>query len=109
MWISRVSLKNIRCFQDRTLKLSRGINILVGPNNGGKSTILHAIRLLQYNDALSKSDVRVGTSDGSVTIVFEESTPKYLGTRGDFIFNFTNMKGQVKQPDGNMVDAAYLR
>lgn len=105
MWISRVSLKNIRCFQDRTLKLSRGINILVGPNNGGKSTILHAIRLLQYNDALSKSDVRVGTSDGSVTIVFEESTPKYLGAHGDFIFNFTNMKGQVKQPDGNMVDA----
>lgn len=105
MWISRVSLKNIRCFQDRTLKLSRGINILVGPNNGGKSTILHAIRLLQYEDALSKSDVRIGTSDGSVTIVFEESTPKYLGTHGDFIFNFNKMKRQVKQPNGNMVDA----
>lgn len=103
MWISRVKLENVRCFKDRVLELSRGINLLVGPNNGGKSTILHAIRLLQYNNALLKSDIRVGNTEGSVTIVFGESPQKYLGASGDFVFMFRKMRRQVKQQDGSMV------
>ena len=40
MWISQVELYNIRPFRQAAIPLSQGLNVFVGPNNSGKSTIL---------------------------------------------------------------------
>jgi DNA repair exonuclease SbcCD ATPase subunit len=42
MWVSKLELTNIRSFEKADIVLSKGINILVGPNNAGKSTLLNA-------------------------------------------------------------------
>lgn len=61
MWISRIDLQNVRVFETARLDLSRGINILVGPNNAGKSTILLPILSLQEGlPSLNPNDVRIG-------------------------------------------------
>jgi energy-coupling factor transporter ATP-binding protein EcfA2 len=44
--IEQVSLTNFRKFREFTLDLRKG-NILVGPNNAGKSSILDALRILE--------------------------------------------------------------
>lgn len=46
MRLSEVHIKNFKCFQgDFYLPLNKGVNILVGNNEAGKSTILEAINL----------------------------------------------------------------
>lgn len=45
--IEMIKIKNFKCFNgDLTLNLNEGINILVGQNDAGKSTILEAIHLV---------------------------------------------------------------
>jgi predicted ATPase len=45
MWIKSVSAKNFRGLRDIHLDFNRQVNVIVGPNAVGKSTILEAIRL----------------------------------------------------------------
>ncbi|MFL9855627.1 AAA family ATPase [Paraburkholderia madseniana] len=46
MHISKITIRNFKCFRDTfVLALNRGMNILVGDNDSGKSTILEAINL----------------------------------------------------------------
>jgi len=45
MNISRVKIENFKCFEVFDLSLNDGLNILVGNNEAGKSTILEAIHL----------------------------------------------------------------
>lgn len=45
MKISRIKIKNFKCFEAFDLVLNDGLNILVGNNDAGKSTILEAIHL----------------------------------------------------------------
>lgn len=46
MRISKVTIENFKCFRDSfTLELSEGLNVLVGDNESGKSTIVEAIHL----------------------------------------------------------------
>lgn len=46
--IKSVRLTNIRCFEDRTFEFSPGINLVVGPNGSGKTTILEALAMFSY-------------------------------------------------------------
>jgi predicted ATP-dependent endonuclease of OLD family len=44
-------LSNIKGFIEAEMILSQGINLLVGLNNSGKSTILECVHLLQPDQA----------------------------------------------------------
>jgi predicted ATPase len=41
-----IRLRNYKGFRDHTISLKIGVNILVGANNAGKSTVLGALRLI---------------------------------------------------------------
>ena len=43
--LRKVLIKNYRAFRDFKLEFSRGVNIIVGSNDAGKSTLLEAINL----------------------------------------------------------------
>lgn len=46
MYIKEINIENFKCFKGKfNLKLNEGLNILVGDNEAGKSTILEAIHL----------------------------------------------------------------
>lgn len=46
MHITKIIIENFKCFEGRfSLELNKGLNILVGDNEAGKSTILEAIHL----------------------------------------------------------------
>ena len=57
MFIKKLYIKNFRCFKDKTLKnigipdgrKGSGLNILIGENGNGKTTILEAINFLTLN------------------------------------------------------------
>ncbi|MDW3196534.1 MAG: AAA family ATPase [Cytophagales bacterium] len=68
MKITAIELENVRGFQ-RVNKtgLSETINVFIGPNNAGKSTILSSIFLLQ-RDGLGNGDITIGENSGAVRL-----------------------------------------
>ena len=48
MHIQQVTVKNFRCFENLTLNLNPDINIFVGNNGSGKSSVLDAISAAMY-------------------------------------------------------------
>lgn len=63
--ISSINFKNYKAFRDYTLKIN-SMNILVGPNNSGKSTLLSAFRVLgiALKQALHKKAILVSGPRG---------------------------------------------
>lgn len=78
MWVSNLELKNIRCFINQSFAFSKNINVLVGRNNSGKSTIVKSLAACQYSHLLRLSDKRKNASSGTITITFDE-VADYLG------------------------------
>jgi len=63
MYIDRVRLLNIRCFDDTgDIELGSGCNLFIGANNAGKSTILKAMLSLQ-GASFAGSDLRPSGGD----------------------------------------------
>lgn len=46
MYLENLELKNFRSFTNATIPLNKDLTVLVGENNGGKSNVIEAIRLL---------------------------------------------------------------
>ena len=71
MKIKGLFLRNIRSFKgDHSIGFSPSINILVGPNNSGKSTVLNSIFLIQRENVLTRNDITIGTTNGQIQLSF---------------------------------------
>ncbi|MEA5018692.1 MAG: AAA family ATPase [Erysipelotrichaceae bacterium] len=46
MYIQKISIKNYRRFRDFSMEFQKGLNVIIGANNSGKTGLLYAIRLL---------------------------------------------------------------
>jgi putative ATP-dependent endonuclease of OLD family len=46
MYISKVSLKNFRNFTEKEIEFKKGINVIIGHNNAGKTNLLKALALV---------------------------------------------------------------
>jgi putative ATP-dependent endonuclease of the OLD family len=55
MFISKVHIKNYRNFADCEIPLSKGLSVLIGENNVGKSNLLSAMGLLFSADASART------------------------------------------------------
>lgn len=72
MKITSIELRSVRGFKVLPkVELSTTINIFIGANNSGKSTILNSIFLLQNPKALSVNDITIGNTRGIVTLEYE--------------------------------------
>ncbi len=72
MWVSRLEINNIKSFEaSGSIHLDRKMNILLGANNSGKSTIIRVLYLLQNPAILTASDVRIDAPNASATITLE--------------------------------------
>jgi predicted ATP-binding protein involved in virulence len=82
MYIKTLSLHNYRGAQSLTMELQPRLNVLVGFNGAGKSTILDAIALMlswaisriqslgKKGDSISEEDIKIGEPNTSIEISF---------------------------------------
>jgi len=72
MWFSTIQIENIRGFRDTGIvNLSRGLNVFVGANNAGKSTILSGLLKLQYA-TLGNLRMAANREEGKMSFVLGE-------------------------------------
>lgn len=53
------------------LSLSKGVNVIVGPSDSGKTAIMRALRWNMFNDPSGVEFVREGETEVAVTIRFQ--------------------------------------
>jgi uncharacterized protein YhaN len=59
MWIERISLENFLAFAETSVELGPGLNVVLSPNEGGKSSLFRGILTGLYVNATSqRSDVK---------------------------------------------------
>ncbi|MCE7536434.1 ATP-dependent nuclease [Aliivibrio fischeri] len=75
MYLSSVTAENFRGFELTHVTLNKGLNLLVGENNAGKTSLIDAVRLvLDTNSAewvrIKYSDFRTGTTKLKISLKF---------------------------------------
>lgn len=73
MWVSSLEINNIKSFAaSGAISLDKKMNIILGANNSGKSTILRVLYQMQNQASLTISDIRIGATDASAYLALEE-------------------------------------
>lgn len=72
MKIKSLELKEVRSFRNLDLTFSDSLNLFIGKNNSGKTTIIKALFLLQCPYELKKEDQRCGKNDGQIKILIND-------------------------------------
>lgn len=73
MVISKLYIKNFRGYAEQTIELHKDLNVIIGKNDVGKSTILEALEVFFNNntikiDVLDLNKKRADKEDGDITI-----------------------------------------
>lgn len=89
MYLKELKIRNFRSIKDITLNFSRGINILIGENNAGKTTIIDVLRIcLGYRDQdglrVNKNDFHISQYDETLKPIefdlsFEKDKDEEIG------------------------------
>ena len=58
MPLQRLHLKNFRLFQDKTFKFSHGINLILGENGSGKTTVLESLNILLTGNSFRAKETK---------------------------------------------------
>jgi len=90
MKIKKIELNNIKCFKNTTLILSESINVIIGCNNSGKSTILDTIGSLQEPRKFNNNFARINCSAGNAKIYFNANTGMYYKNTFNYALIQTN-------------------
>lgn len=94
MRITALKLKNVRGFQNvKKTEFSKSINVFIGSNNAGKSTILNSIYSIQIPGVLSVTDITIGQTEGSIELFFEGQHLPEINPNLDsnkILFNLSN-------------------
>ena len=53
MYIQSISINGYRNFHNSTVAFHKGLNVIIGSNNSGKTNLLNAIRLIRQQDRLT--------------------------------------------------------
>lgn len=108
MKIDAIKLTNIRSYRQLDwLQLSPMINVFIGKNNAGKSTILKAILKLQSNEILQAESLSLGTKEGRIEIKVSGNVSKYIQLQGKAEHLRITVPANSRQASGSGVKAPF--
>lgn len=70
IYITQIELENFQSHKYSLLKFDRGLNVIVGNSDSGKTAILRAMKWVLYNEPSGDYFIRQGEKKVSVTVVF---------------------------------------
>lgn len=110
MKYQNLEMHNIRCFKNIHIEFSHGINIFIGQNNTGKTTILNCLSSIQHPFMLNNSFNRIYNRDGYLKVGVCGNITKYFQSKHDaFKVSIENpqlfMLGPNSQTQRNFIEA----
>ena len=108
MYISNIHIQNYRGFQDLSVDFKDGINILIGPNNSGKSNLLRALALVfdgksrkqltvdDFHNEIKLENLKQHSPKITVTVMISQSKDEDL--MGDELVTVSNWLIKLEQP-----------
>lgn len=94
MYISKLIISNFRIFNEITLSFNKGVNILIGENNSGKTAIIDALRIcLGYG----KSDNSIFIQESDIHVNKLDPKQKNKEIRFDMVFEMDDTKPIERQ------------
>lgn len=76
--INRIKIENFQSHSNTELTFDKGLNVIVGPSDQGKSAIIRAIKWVLYNEPRGTDFIRQGTKSARVVL---ELSNGYIITR----------------------------
>jgi len=73
MYISKIHIQNYRIFNDFTMEFHKGLNVIIGSNNSGKTGLLYAIKLLRSPADISIDDFNKNNLLNYATLYIEDA------------------------------------
>ena len=73
-YLKTVILKNFQSHKYSVIEFDRGLNVIVGPSDTGKSSIIRAIKWALYNEPSGDYFIRKGETDVEVSLLFSDGT-----------------------------------
>ena len=117
MYISNLEIHNFRNFKDAKVKLKDGVNVVLGPNNAGKTNLLKAINLLSNRESLKVSDFNYNNLSDNFNDFLSEAPKIEIVYTIEHVFNCDKIDNAIiklknyivydddgnlqPQPDGN--------
>jgi len=104
MKITAIQLSNIKSFKylPKT-EFSSSINVLVGANNSGKTTILNSIYTLQKNGLFNIRDITIGEKSGHINLYFDgelQETGNNILNNNIYQFDLNNQTRIITNKNG---------
>jgi putative ATP-dependent endonuclease of OLD family len=101
MYLSSISAENFRGFESTHVTLNKGLNLLVGENDAGKTSLIDAVRLvLDTNSAewvkIKYSDFRSGSTQLKISLKFYGLSARDAGAFAEYL-TFEQNEGGVVQ------------
>ncbi|NTW88446.1 MAG: ATP-binding protein [Desulfobulbaceae bacterium] len=107
MKVIRLHIQNVRCFVNEDLSLSPTINVIVGPNNNGKTTLLNCVSVLQQSRHFGDHYRRINTNVGSVRIWVDQADARGVDSQSNNYFMRTNMTDLHRQKDEDLIENSW--
>ncbi len=114
-YICSIQLKNFQSHIDSTLNLSSGLNVIVGPSDSGKTSVIRAIKWVVYDEPQGDLVLRTGANEVYVKIEMSDGSwieksrkkKKTVYTIYDILTSkkevFQGSRGDVKQRVGSIL------
>lgn len=101
LYISEISINNFRIFNNFTVQFNKGLNVLIGENNGGKTSLIDAIRLtLDTNSSewtkILDTDFHQNEESFHIQIKFDDILPKQAAVFVEHLTHETTEKNKRK-------------
>lgn len=108
MYISNIHIQNYRGFQSLSVDFKDGINILIGPNNSGKSNLLRALALIfdgksrkqltvdDFHNGITLENLKKHSPKITITVILSQSNGEDL--MGDELVTVSNWLIKLEQP-----------
>lgn len=72
--ISRVEIVNFQSHSYSDLYFKKGVNVIVGPSDSGKTAIIRAIKWVLFNEPSGSAFVKQGSEETKVILYFDDNT-----------------------------------
>ena len=93
-YITNVEINNFQSHKKNRLDFKNGLNVIVGPSDQGKTSIIRAIKWVLYNEPSGTFFIRHGANDVEVTLTFNSGEKlKRLRTPSKNLYIYLDEEG----------------